>query len=152
MQNLTLGAVQFADQCARRELQVKVLSQQPCSLTVLGAAPDKRAAPEFMTKEQRFAHGKAGRQQTFLMNEMHAQRFDLTWAQRRKGLPVDRQRAAVSPVDASQHLDQGRFAGAVLTHQTVNRAALDPQVNAIQRLGGPEALGDTLQMQRGGNH
>lgn len=107
MQNLSPGAVQLADQRPGGELQVEILTQQPCGLAVLGTPADKRPAPEFAAEEQRFTYGKTGGQQAFLVNEMHAQRLNLPRAQRRKRLPVHCQGATVGPMDTCQHFDQG---------------------------------------------
>ena len=47
-------------------------------------------------------------------------------------LAVERDRARVDAVDAGQHLDQGRLAGAVLAHQGVHLAGEQPEVDAVR--------------------
>ena len=57
--------------------------------------------------------------------------------------------ARVSPVVSGQHLDQGRLAGAVLSHQGVDLAVCDIQRHAIQGLRTRERLGEVDQAQDG---
>ena len=57
-------------------------------------------------------------------------------------LAVPAQAAVVGRVDAGQHIDQRRLAGAVLADQRMDFAAADRQVQAAQRRDAREALAD----------
>lgn len=60
---------------------------------------------------------------------------------------MDTQTAGIGTMNTGEDLDQGRLARPVFTHQPVNRSGLDPQVDAVQRTGGAEALADAPQVQ-----
>src|SRR5690606_3658087 len=49
-------------------------------------------------------------------------------------LPGDDDRSGVDAVDASERLDQGRLAGAVLAHQRMDLSLEEAEVHAIERL------------------
>ena len=55
-------------------------------------------------------------------------------------------------IDAGQHLHQRRLAGAVLADDGVDVAALDHQVDVLQRLDARKRLGDVAHLQNGVSH
>ena len=62
-------------------------------------------------------------------------------------LAVQRDRAGVDRVDAGQHLDQRRLAGAVLAHQGVDLAGEEPEVDVVERRDAGERLADPRHRQ-----
>ena len=61
---------------------------------------------------------------------------------------VKRDLAGVGLVDAGQDLDEGALAGAVFADEGVDLGRQQRQGNAVQRLGGAEALRDAHQLGR----
>ena len=63
------------------------------------------------------------------------------------GDAVDEHLPAVRPEQAAQHLDEGRFAGAVLAQERHDLAAAHVERDALQRPRGAERLGDVVEAQ-----
>ena len=64
------------------------------------------------------------------------------------GLACDRHRAGIRTMDAAEHLDEGRLAGAVLAEQGDDFAALDAEADAFERASAAERLDDFIEAQR----
>ncbi len=54
---------------------------------------------------------------------------------------------AIAWDDAAQHLDQGRFAGAVFAHQSMHLAIVQVEIDLIQRMHAAVAFGDLFHTQ-----
>ena len=63
-------------------------------------------------------------------------------------LAVERDRAGVRLVDAGEHLEQRRLAGAVLPHQRVHLAGAHVEVDVVQHTHAEERLADARHRQR----
>src|SRR5437764_7952603 len=64
------------------------------------------------------------------------------------GLACDRHRSGIRAMDAAEHLDEGRFAGAVFAEQGDDFAALDTEADALERASAAERLDDSIEAQR----
>jgi hypothetical protein len=77
-----------------------------------------------------------------------ADRFEMLFFALVDDLPV----IAAGGINPAQHLHQGGFAGAVLTHDGVDLGLADIEVHIRQRLHAGEGLGDAAHLQNGLGH
>ena len=66
----------------------------------------------------------------------------------RHGLPLEAETALVGRMDAGDHLDQRRLAGAVVADEGDDLAGTNLEVDVLQRLDRAEALADALQREQ----
>ena len=67
----------------------------------------------------------------------------------RHRLAVEADLTVVRRVDAGDHLDQRRLAGAVVADEPDDLAGVELEVDAVERLDGAEPLADALQREEG---
>ena len=91
----------------------------------------KAAAQAF--EQYVFAHGEARNEIALLMDNADAGGDRITRALEADRRAVEAQLALVRMIDASDNLDQRRFAGAVFAEQRVDRAAAHRQRYILQR-------------------
>ena len=98
-----------------------------------------------VAQEHVFRHREGLGKFNLLVHHAHAR--GLRFARRLEvlGRALKEHFAAFGLVNASQHLDQRRFARAVLAHQRMHRAALNGERNIVQRLDARETLADVAK-------
>jgi len=103
---------------------------------------DRAEAPRLPARKNVFRDRQVRAQIHFLVKRAHACR--LGFLRRREGhdFACETDRAGVGREDACQHIDQRRFAGAVLSHQRMDFAGEKPEIDALQRLHARECLRD----------
>ena len=97
--------------------------------------------------EDVLGHVQVREQQRLLVDGGQPGRLRLLRVGQVDRLPLDEDLSRVALHDPGQDLDQGRLAGAVLPHQRVDLACVEPQRHVVQRLRHVEALGEVAHLQ-----
>jgi hypothetical protein len=115
------------------------------------AASGKRAdaAAAELVEQQVFGDGKARHAQLLgrLVDDDDAGLARRPWRGEQHVAAGDGDRPRIGSFDAGGDLGEGRFAGAIGTHQRQDFATLDRQIDAVERLGRTIAFGDTPKVQ-----
>lgn len=142
LHDLLLRGRQVAHQRVARQLEPEMGADQLFGAPLHRAGAQEGAEAQLVVQEHRLGHGGRRHEKPLLMDEMDAQPLDRGGRQALHPGAVDGDTAAVGFQDPGQHLDDRRFAGAVLAHEPVDRAARHAEVGVDQRLHRPEGLGD----------
>ena len=67
-----------------------------------------------------------------------------------RGFAVPQKAALPELVDTGQQLDEGGFAGAVFSHQTVNFSGIQLEIDVTQGVDAVELLADVFRLQQHG--
>src|SRR6267378_420613 len=89
-------------------------------------------------------------QREFLMNDDDAERLGFIDVAKMPLLAVIDDAAVITAagIDTAQHLHQGRLAGAVLAHQSMDLALPDGEIDVAQRLHAGEGFADTVHFEQ----
>jgi len=100
--------------------------------------------------EEVLNHSEARDEPQMLVHEAHPVLAEGAGRERQRHLgPADLEPAAgIGRVKARQHLDEGRFAGAVLPEQAVDLTLADFERDMVERLLAAEGLAEVSEMQR----
>ncbi|KGS05236.1 ABC transporter, carbohydrate uptake transporter-2 (CUT2) family, ATP-binding domain protein [Burkholderia sp. ABCPW 111] len=161
LHDLLLRDGELADQAIGRQIDAELLVQHraavaphPADVERQQAGEPRRAAERRRAREeQRLGDRKRRGQQAFLMDEADAGGPLASGAGRRGGerrqrRAADRDLAFVRRVETREHLDERRFARAVLADQPVHGAARHRERRAAQRGDAVEALDDAPHVER----
>ena len=95
-----------------------------------------------------FGHRHEGHQVEFLMDHRDAVLQRVERRRQLDFLALQLEGAGVGRVDAGDDLHQRRLAGAVLAHQRVNVAALQPERDVVERQHAGKGLADVLDLEQ----
>ncbi len=135
-----------------RQLETRLLAQ----LAVPGPqvpGPDQTTPGEAVPEEDVLDHAAARDEQQLLRDDRDAVREGGSGRGVVDRPSVDDQRALVRLDEPGDHATEGRLARAVLSHEAVDDAALERQVDVRESRDAPEPLPDTadLDVQRAGH-
>ncbi len=100
-------------------------------------------------KEQVFGNREIGQEIDLLIDSGDAELHCLLGVARHDFHAIDPDRPAIALNNPGDGLDQGRFAGAVLTQQGMNLAGIQRQVHSIKNALSQEALGQARDFEQG---
>ena len=120
----------------RTEMLAEKLSSKSCAsrASVFSVKRPPRRKRRELPGEDVLGHRQRRVDGDFLEHQADAARNRLVERLRRVGRAVDRHDAGVEPFRAAENLEQGRFAGAVLADQRMNRAAAKRNGHVCERL------------------
>ena len=116
-------------------------------------APRDQAEPARLPAERQVLRHRHRRDEIdFLVDRADAERARLPRSVDLDGVAVQANFALVPAQGAGHDLDQRRLAGAVLAHQRMDLAGIDPEIDAVERANARKGLGDAdhLDSRRGG--
>ncbi len=105
-------------------------------------APDAGVRTHVAADHHVLERGQVAEEPDVLERARDPARRDVVGLQIRQWIAVERELAAVWPIDAGQHIEQRRLARAVGTDQAVDLAVVDGERDVGQRLHATEALAD----------
>ena len=101
------------------------------------------------TEHDVFCNAKLRQETELLMHENNAPRARLGWSRQVNALLANRDCSAVILKEAGEHAHQCGLACSVLSDKCVDLAAEQIQINRVDRLSGPERLGNRTQSHGG---
>ena len=105
-----------------------------------------QAAPRRLAAEEEVARDAHHRDHAEILEHgRNAQRLRVARVAEGDRLAVDEDLTRARPVDAGQHLDQRRLAGAVVAEQAMHLAGIDLDVDVLQRPDRTERDADAAQ-------
>ncbi len=152
LDDLLLGRRQLADERTRIEIKFEILLQQLTRAPVHLAVIDEWTDTRLISQEDRLRHGRGRNKQAILVNEVNAFRLDRGRRDLFEPLAENRYIATGPAVNSGQDLDDGRLAGAILSHDTMNGACLNDKIGLIKGLHRPEDLVDRTHFDGSSGH
>ena len=141
---LLLADPELGDATLRVDLDAKPLQERARGLddapVVDEGAEDQRLA----AKEDVLGRGQFGNQVEFLVDDRDASALGVLNAREANRRALDPDLAVIVDVHTGEDLHQGRFARAVLTHEGVDLAAPQVEVDVAQRRDAGEGFGDAF--------
>ena len=135
------------------DVDIDIEPLQPFLGSLARPAPGDQAKPARLPAEgQVFRHRHRRYEIDFLIDRSDAERTRLPRSADLDRVAVEANLAPVPAQGAGHDLDQRRLAGAVLAHQRVDLAGIDPEIDALERPNARKGLGDAdhFNSRRGG--
>jgi len=126
-----------------RDVDGKIQVRKHLACARMDGFPVDRAALHRLPADKDVLRYRQVRAQVhFLIDRLDSRRFRVERSREAHGLPAQPDLASIMSEHARQHVDERRFARAVLAHQRMDLAGKEPEIHLLQRLHARERLVD----------